>query len=139
MIRRPPRSTLFPYTTLFRSLPDRRRGEPEPQLGHLPPDPRRERVAVGSGPGAIAGGIGIPGHGGVDPRDHLVHAGAAEIHELLWAGAEPVVVGAHAVDAVRRRPAVHAPADHLVTRVRRCVARLDRDPRVDGEADAPAP
>src|SRR2546426_4348676 len=27
MIRRPPRSTLFPYTTLFRSLP--RRGHPE--------------------------------------------------------------------------------------------------------------
>src|SRR5947209_16283400 len=26
MIRRPPRSTLFPYTTLFRSPPARRRG-----------------------------------------------------------------------------------------------------------------
>src|SRR2546425_10344722 len=26
MIRRPPRSTLFPYTTLFRSLDERRRG-----------------------------------------------------------------------------------------------------------------
>src|SRR5689334_24499136 len=26
MIRRPPRSTLFPYTTLFRSLPERREG-----------------------------------------------------------------------------------------------------------------
>src|SRR2546422_8072947 len=26
MIRRPPRSTLFPYTTLFRSLPRRLRG-----------------------------------------------------------------------------------------------------------------
>src|SRR2546422_7814537 len=26
MIRRPPRSTLFPYTTLFRSLSHRRRG-----------------------------------------------------------------------------------------------------------------
>src|ERR1041385_9291503 len=25
MIRRPPRSTLFPYTTLFRSVPSRRR------------------------------------------------------------------------------------------------------------------
>src|SRR2546429_4515090 len=25
MIRRPPRSTLFPYTTLFRSVPDRSR------------------------------------------------------------------------------------------------------------------
>src|SRR6266436_5963385 len=31
MIRRPPRSTLFPYTTLFRSRQDRRlRGEREP-------------------------------------------------------------------------------------------------------------
>src|SRR6266571_5316973 len=29
MIRRPPRSTLFPYTTLFRS-PNRRRGRPSP-------------------------------------------------------------------------------------------------------------
>src|SRR5688572_31863568 len=27
MIRRPPRSTLFPYTTLFRSPLDRRRGQ----------------------------------------------------------------------------------------------------------------
>src|SRR2546430_8805675 len=27
MIRRPPRSTLFPYTTLFRSIVDRRSGE----------------------------------------------------------------------------------------------------------------
>src|ERR1051326_9249530 len=38
MIRRPPRSTLFPYTTLFRSPgPDRRR----PLPGHLldPPGP----------------------------------------------------------------------------------------------------
>src|SRR3712207_8084236 len=30
MIRRPPRSTLFPYTTLFRSLPARR---PRPRAG----------------------------------------------------------------------------------------------------------
>src|SRR5436853_4879745 len=29
MIRRPPRSTLFPYTTLFRSAPTRRRGRRE--------------------------------------------------------------------------------------------------------------
>src|SRR3712207_8134739 len=34
MIRRPPRSTLFPYTTLFRSTPRLRLGEPDPpQLG----------------------------------------------------------------------------------------------------------
>src|SRR3989454_3718970 len=31
MIRRPPRSTLFPYTTLFRSLPEFR----DPQAGRL--------------------------------------------------------------------------------------------------------
>src|ERR1041385_9159447 len=29
MIRRPPRSTLFPYTTLFRSLQDSPRSEPD--------------------------------------------------------------------------------------------------------------
>src|SRR2546422_2921517 len=29
MIRRPPRSTLFPYTTLFRSQPDRTAGRAE--------------------------------------------------------------------------------------------------------------
>src|SRR5688572_32414715 len=44
MIRRPPRSTLFPYTTLFRSI-----------SGELPPMPRlvepRNRIAGGA-PGA---------------------------------------------------------------------------------------
>src|SRR3712207_8353864 len=35
MIRRPPRSTLFPYTTLFRSGPQRVR----PAREHLPPRP----------------------------------------------------------------------------------------------------
>src|SRR3712207_8362568 len=38
MIRRPPRSTLFPYTTLFRSLPDRR---PAHRPGCAPRFPRR--------------------------------------------------------------------------------------------------
>src|SRR5256885_14989519 len=43
MIRRPPRSTLFPYTTLFRSLPGRPgnggRQDPEADaLGQLRPD-----------------------------------------------------------------------------------------------------
>src|SRR3712207_7833877 len=31
MIRRPPRSTLFPYTTLFRSDPDEEPDDPEPE------------------------------------------------------------------------------------------------------------
>src|SRR2546427_12994462 len=36
MIRRPPRSTLFPYTTLFRSPHGRRRGG-GPRAHHSPP------------------------------------------------------------------------------------------------------
>src|SRR3712207_7638087 len=53
MIRRPPRSTLFPYTTLFRS--------PEgPRLGQQPAGP--------PGPGDRAGRSGALGRRG--PRDH---------------------------------------------------------------------
>src|SRR5690349_22791171 len=47
MIRRPPRSTLFPYTTLFRSHPGRRdRGRPRD--GELPGEPRSESTRLNS-------------------------------------------------------------------------------------------
>src|SRR5258708_18410591 len=39
MIRRPPRSTLFPYTTLFRSRPPDERGPPSLRTLPLPADP----------------------------------------------------------------------------------------------------
>src|SRR3712207_8948577 len=43
MIRRPPRSTLFPYTTLFRSAPP-----PDPRLaGRAPPRRRLRRRRAG--------------------------------------------------------------------------------------------
>src|SRR3712207_8656883 len=50
MIRRPPRSTLFPYTTLFRSEGERLRdrpprGRPPPLRGEVRGAPRRRRVA----------------------------------------------------------------------------------------------
>src|SRR3712207_7022638 len=54
MIRRPPRSTLFPYTTLFRSLPGRqlrlRRGGRVGRVGHQREEvtaERRERQPEG--------------------------------------------------------------------------------------------
>src|SRR3712207_7404281 len=47
MIRRPPRSTLFPYTTLFRSEPERRRSPAAVDRGG--------RAGRGSG-AALAGG-----------------------------------------------------------------------------------
>src|SRR5256885_7053432 len=42
MIRRPPRSTLFPYTTLFRSRAPEEAASSQPVLLHLP----GERVAM---------------------------------------------------------------------------------------------
>src|SRR5258707_8559409 len=49
MIRRPPRSTLFPYTTLFRSpLPGHGPGlRLQPKLGHAPADFHRHRPGPG--------------------------------------------------------------------------------------------
>src|SRR2546422_8555431 len=49
MIRRPPRSTLFPYTTLFRSrhrLPEGL-AHPQDRAVRQRPDPRRSRPAAG--------------------------------------------------------------------------------------------
>src|SRR2546430_12385535 len=66
MIRRPPRSTLFPYTTLFRSpRPSRRalRLREEPLL-HLPP-PRTPRPRLTS-PAHIRGGT-EPGRASLRP------------------------------------------------------------------------
>src|SRR2546427_6080376 len=53
MIRRPPRSTLFPYTTLFRSHPRQR---------HRPrPGPHRRRLLQADG-GPVARGDGAQPH-----------------------------------------------------------------------------
>src|SRR3712207_8625104 len=63
MIRRPPRSTLFPYTTLFRSGGDHRCGPP-PALPHAlrpAPEPDAEpgtRLLLGRAPQEGAAGAG---------------------------------------------------------------------------------
>src|SRR3712207_8205726 len=55
MIRRPPRSTLFPYTTLFRSPPG---------------DPREDQHVAHDLPRATGGHLGIKTHGGIVPPHH---------------------------------------------------------------------
>src|SRR2546430_14697639 len=60
MIRRPPRSTLFPYTTLFRSI--RRLEQPPQRLVHVPevaPFLRgeQERLLALHGVGALIGHV----------------------------------------------------------------------------------
>src|SRR3712207_7392517 len=59
MIRRPPRSTLFPYTTLFRSV--RGRWDPSRAVQRVPPDPgyadgERARDAGAARAAALSGG-----------------------------------------------------------------------------------
>src|SRR2546427_1340241 len=49
MIRRPPRSTLFPYTTLFRSYADRAEQQLSPDPGRAFPGGREWRAAVVTG------------------------------------------------------------------------------------------
>src|SRR3712207_8651534 len=70
MIRRPPRSTLFPYTTLFRS--GRRGDRPRPVLGPGPVPAPGGLLRPPPGPGPPAGQAGgdpLPGgRGGRGPR-----------------------------------------------------------------------
>src|SRR5258708_24764543 len=51
MIRRPPRSTLFPYTTLFRSDAPRHGDHDGPPLGRLGHDRRVHRLPLEDQPG----------------------------------------------------------------------------------------
>src|SRR3989475_8753764 len=71
MIRRPPRSTLFPYTTLFRS-PHLRPGIPGGGMQRLadegrrrgrPPQERGARVVREADEGRLAAGRGVQGFG----------------------------------------------------------------------------
>src|SRR3712207_6911183 len=61
MIRRPPRSTLFPYTTLFRSRPRGAAGPRRDLHGGLPGDDGAGRLAAQRLPHARAGAV-LRGH-----------------------------------------------------------------------------
>src|SRR5438034_6318374 len=70
MIRRPPRSTLFPYTTLFRSAPD----DPFPELADAKSDVRRKTPygpEVDEGDAAVGMHQDVPGMG--VRVEHAVH------------------------------------------------------------------
>src|SRR3989449_455538 len=91
MIRRPPRSTLFPYTTLFRSLPEQRGHlravEPLQQPGPQPPDPvlparrpAQSEQQFGRVPVERRQGIAPAGYGQIGERIH-VHVAVAGVSE----------------------------------------------------------
>src|SRR5256885_10534100 len=62
MIRRPPRSTLFPYTTLFRSASDRGLSRA------LRPLDRRDGVVLEGGARGDGDRVGFPVHAGAGPE-----------------------------------------------------------------------
>src|SRR6267142_4486223 len=82
MIRRPPRSTLFPYTTLFRSLhvglhrPGLRIGDPEHRESRLRARPEIQR------PPYARRGVSPDGDVGLGARADL-HANRRWVPELL--------------------------------------------------------
>ena len=66
MIRRPPRSTLFPYTTLFRSGPVAAAAAGGTTAGESPPAPSRDgraepRIARRPGDAAVAARLVVGG------------------------------------------------------------------------------
>src|SRR5258708_18901382 len=121
MIRRPPRSTLFPYTTLFRSVLDQyvaARGfgaRLQHRLRHsdeeIGADFRMAALAIERQRGLIAGALGLQ-----DRRDKL----ASGI--LLVTGADMLH---HAIGDLGRRPAAH---------FARAAGRLYVQPRTVGHA-----
>src|SRR2546422_2118968 len=81
MIRRPPRSTLFPYTPLFRSL--RAAHPPEPAAQHDAPHERAAEMTLGHGAERLVGALQNSLSPDVDPRarGHLaVHDQRSEEH-----------------------------------------------------------
>src|SRR5713226_7587030 len=87
MIRRPPRSTLFPYTTLFRSTRPRTRtippGPPAPGRGRLSERLRRRRVLLRHLVRQRAGGNPEPLPGGRDPREAAAARARGPLQDLV--------------------------------------------------------
>src|SRR5437879_8203570 len=94
MIQRPPRSTLFPYTTLFRSL-----------IGSAPTDILRNRHAGGEGP-VDSGRSDLLGGDAGCLLDELRVVCAAQADVVRKNdSAQNVVVTVHRVNAIKERNA----------------------------------
>src|SRR5215213_4553064 len=71
MIRRPPRSTLFPYTTLFRGSGERGKQRPRLPRPALRPAVAAVEQVVAEPDRVEAGRVGRPGHGQVLGPAHV--------------------------------------------------------------------
>src|SRR2546427_9099674 len=115
MIRRPPRSTLFPYTTLFRSVLRAELAASEPAVVDaelVRPRTAEARTLALAGTAAVVRAV-LP----ADAAPGAVAVGRARDADAV-AGARPVVATGVARGAVERRVA----GDTCVARTRRWVA-----------------
>src|SRR3712207_8628210 len=93
MIRRPPRSTLFPYTTLFRSGGGTGPGRLPGDAPGVPPlRPRRPVQLVAVAAAAVPGGVGA-GRGTGDRKSTRLNSSHANI--------------SYAVFCLKKQPATH--------------------------------
>src|SRR2546422_11607858 len=103
MIRRPPRSTLFPYTTLFRSLAQLMARHGRGDLGTLPGGGAAGGLgaglvgfAKGELPGGGGWGLGRGGVGAAPPQAHLVSTGGGSFAKTSPVGEGPGAGGRRA-------------------------------------------
>src|SRR2546422_6162099 len=113
MIRRPPRSTLFPYTTLFRSLATlggaRARGL-EAEIGSIAPGKRADLVVLDLREPHLHPAVG-------DPVSLVVYAACASDVRDVFVDGKPVVLG---------HELLTAPIEEIVREADRSAAELHR-------------
>src|ERR1041385_92930 len=133
MIRRPPRSTLFPYTTLFRSVLD------EPRLPGYRIDPEDAghvgKVLAGGGIESGAGETGR-GRGAPDPAETMA---PEEIVRKQEAGVGPVEDERPPLllDVARAVEAGRHPFERVEGGAARGVPALPAEPQVGAKGAAP--
>src|SRR3712207_8730652 len=99
MIRRPPRSTLFPYTTLFRSamsLPAPLRSPGSVRIGAL--TGRSERHPRGAGEGPTIGEPGCPQAGQEDRKSTRLNSSHANISYAVFCLKETTILEGKGVE-----------------------------------------
>src|SRR5258707_9153674 len=87
MIRRPPRSTLFPYTTLFRSHLALRLWQPEVKVRVVPFDRILDVVAAGEAAAGVViheGQLTYPDHGLQEPKSTRLNSSHAHISYAVF-------------------------------------------------------
>jgi len=100
MIRRPPRSTLFPYTTLFRSGNGGGNGDGRVHVGASGPAGGNVGASAGTSAGATPAGSDTPSVPTTDPMRPDIAAGPPTVRQVATAATVGIAVMAMLLGAV---------------------------------------